>query len=524
MIFKSPYAEVPIPEVPVTQHVLRKADELGDKPALIDAGSGRTLTYAGLADAIARCASGLKARGFLPGDVAALLLPNMPEFAVVFHAVASIGGTVTTVSPLFTAGELSKQIEDSKATHIVSLGVFLDTAREAAQRTGISNIITIDGAPETIAYTDLLASEPADTYPFIHPKRDLAALPYSSGTTGMPKGVMLSHYNLVANMCQIEGGMDPSLFEDWDNEVLLAVLPFFHIYGMNILLNYNLSLGSTVVTMPRFDMEDFLKAIQCYRVTTAQLVPPILLGLAKHPMVDEFDLSSLKNLWCGAAPLGDAVASIAAERTGTVIGQGYGMTEVSGVGLLPKLDEAGRYHLGSVGYPVPNMEAKVVDVEAGESLGLNTEGELLMRGPNVMLGYLNREDETDTILDEDGWLHTGDVVLVDQEGRFHIVDRVKELIKYKAMQVAPAELEALLLGHVNITDAAVIGKPDEEAGEVPYAFVVANDELDAKAVMAFVAGKVAPHKRIRGVEFVDEIPKALSGKILRRMLKPRLSA
>ena len=303
-------------------------------------------------------------------------------------------------------------------------------------------------------------------------------------------------------------------------DVGIAVLPFFHIYGLTVLMALALRHGATLVTMPRFDLEQFLRILQDYHVTTAAVVPPIVLALAKHPLVDQFDLSALNYLGCGAAPLGADLEEACAKRLGCQTGQGYGLTETSPV-LTTQPREESRIRHGSAGQLVPNTEARVVDLITGEPLGPNQNGELCFRGPQVMRGYLNRPAETAQMLQPDGWLHSGDIGYVDDDGYLYVVDRVKELIKYKGMQIAPAELEAVLVSHPAIADAAVVRMPDEEAGEVPKAFVVASTELTSQQVIDHVAAHVAPHKKVRAVEFVDEIPKAPSGKILRRVLMER---
>jgi acyl-CoA synthetase (AMP-forming)/AMP-acid ligase II len=346
----------------------------------------------------------------------------------------------------------------------------------------------------------------------IDPHADLAVLPYSSGTTGLPKGVMLTHRNLVANLCQLQPVLDVR-----QEDVGVAVLPFFHIYGLTVLMAAALWQGATLVTMPRFDLELFLTILQDHRVTAAAVVPPIMLALAKHPLVDRFDLSALRFLGSGAAPLDADLEEACGKRLGCLTGQGYGLTKNSPVLPAPQPAEA-RIRHGSAGQLVPNTEAKVVDPATGEALGRDQDGELCFRGPQVMRAYLNRPQETAQLLDPDGWLHSGDIGHVDHDGYFYVVDRVKELIKYKGLQVAPAELEAVLVSHPAIADAAVVRVPDEEAGEIPKAFVVATADLTADQVMDYVAERVAPHKKVRQVEFIDQIPKSLSGKILRRLL------
>jgi acyl-CoA synthetase (AMP-forming)/AMP-acid ligase II len=520
MIFRSPYPEVTIPDTPLPSFVLQRADEFGDRPALIDGPSGRQLSYRELASAVRRVAGGLSERGFAKGDVLAIYSPNLPEYAVAFHAVASIGGSVTTANPLLTAPELARQLHDSRARHLLTIGPLLGNATEAAKGRAVEALYTFDGAQGSTPFSSLIEADEIASSVDIDPKEDVVVLPYSSGTTGLPKGVMLTHHNLVANLCQVEGVTTTALVTEGD--VALGVLPFFHIYGLLVIMNRCLCSGATVVTMPRFDMEQFLSLIERYRVNYAPLVPPIVLGLAKHPAVDAHDLSSLRTITCGAAPIGLSIASEAAKRLDCVIAQGYGLTETSPVTHIAPNVPGALMKLGSIGPCVPNTEARVTALDTGNDLGPGEQGEILIRGPQVMKGYLNRPDATAASIDGDGWFRTGDVGYADEDGFFYIVDRVKELIKYNAYQVAPAELEAVLLTHPDIADAAVIGSPDEETGEVPKAFVVLHDSaLDADAIMGYVAERVAPYKKIRRVEFIDEIPKAPSGKILRRILVER---
>jgi len=325
--------------------------------------------------------------------------------------------------------------------------------------------------------------------------------------------VMLTHRNLVANMVQVLGS-GVNLQHD---ERVIGVLPFYHIYGMLVILNLCLHKGMTIVTMARFDLEQFLKILQDYQITRANLVPPIILALAKHPIVDNYDLSHLKIIMSGAAPLSAELAQACAERLGCIVLQGYGLTETSPVTHVNPEDPA-RIKLGSVGVPIANTECAVVSLETGNPLGVREEGEIWIRGPQVMKGYLNNPDATAQTLTPDGWLRTGDVGYVDEDGYFYIVDRVKEMIKYKGLQIAPAELEAVLLTHPAVADAAVIPSPDPEAGEVPKAFVVLKGAATAEELMDYVAARVAPFKKIRRIEFVEQIPKSPSGKILRRVL------
>jgi acyl-CoA synthetase (AMP-forming)/AMP-acid ligase II len=308
-----------------------------------------------------------------------------------------------------------------------------------------------------------------------------------------------------------------------EGDSILGVLPFFHIYGMVVIMNLGLYRGATIVTMPRFDLEQCLQIMQQYGVTFANVVPPIVLAFAKSPLVDKYDLSRLHTVFSGAAPLSESVATAASTRLGCRVVQGYGLTETSPVTHATRVDAAPVKAAG-IGPPVPNTEAKVVDVVTREELGPRQEGEICIRGPQVMKGYLNRPDATAAMLDADGWLHTGDIGYADEDGCFFIVDRLKELIKYKGMQIAPAELEAALLSHPAVADAAVIPIPNEECGEVPKAFVVLKGDATPDEIMSYVAEQVAPYKKLRALEVIDQIPKSLSGKILRRVLIEREKA
>ena len=508
-------APLDVPSVSLPEFVLDGLAARGDKPALIDGPTGRVLTYAALAAGVDRVAAGLAARGFGRGDVFGILAPNLPEFPVAFHGVLRAGGTATTMNPLSSADELAHQLTDARARFLLTVPQLLPVAREAADRAGVEEVFVFGEAEGATPFSALMGDGPPPDLAGLDPAVDLAALPYSSGTTGLPKGVMLTHRNLVANLLQFQAGDDGS-----PDDVLIAVLPFFHIYGMTLLVNAALRTGQTVVTMPRFDFEPFLQLLQDHRVNKAFLVPPILVALAKHPLVDRFDLSALKRIVSGAAPLGTELGAAVAARLGCEVKQGYGMTETSPVTHFVAADRAGWTKFGSVGRVVPGVEARLVDPETGREIPDGERGELCVRGPNVMAGYFNNDEATRRTIDEDGWLHTGDVAVVDAEGDFEIVDRVKELIKYKGYQVPPAELEALLLTHDAIADAAVIPVPDEDAGEIPKAYVVRkpDHDLSEQDVMDFVASRVAAYKKVRLVAFTDAIPKSASGKILRRLL------
>jgi acyl-CoA synthetase (AMP-forming)/AMP-acid ligase II len=511
MIFRSPLGDVDVPPVTLPSFVLEHAEERGDRPAIVDGPTGRVLSHGEVARGVRSLAAGLAARGFGRGDVLALCAPNTPEYAVAFHAAAALGGVVTTINPAYTADEIGFQLRDAGAKLVVAGAAFADRVREAG---AAEDDVLVLGEP---SFDDLLADASPPPRPDAADPDDLVALPYSSGTTGLPKGVMLTHRNVVANLCQVRG-VQP-LTED---DTVIGVLPFFHIYGMTVIMNQALRVGATVVTMPRFDLEAYLDLLERHRVTKAHLVPPIVLALAKHPTVEGRDLSSLQWINSGAAPLSAELAAACAERLGCLVVQGYGLTETSPVTHAVPVGRA-ENRPGSIGPAAPSTECRVVDVSSGEDLGPGEDGEVWIRGPQVMRGYLGADEATAGTLDDEGWLHTGDIGHADEDGWFFIVDRLKELIKVKGFQVAPAELEAVLLDHPDVADAAVVASPDDEAGEVPKAYVVpAGDaSLDAEDLKAFVAARVASYKQLRRVEVTDAIPKSASGKVLRRVLVER---
>lgn len=512
---KSLYADVEIPVKSFYQYITEHFPRYGEKAALIDGATGAVWSYNALQQDILKVAAGLQGRGFQKGDVLAIYSANCPEYASIFYAVAYLGGINTTINPTYTAHELAYQLVDANARYLVTMPAILDKALEAASAAGIEEVFVFGEGHGVTPFATLRKSEKVAGADVV-PQEDLLVLPYSSGTTGMPKGVMLTHFNIVANIAQT------SPVEPMDaTERLIGILPFYHIYGMTVILSMALRNGATVVTMPRFDLEHFLQLLQDHKITSAYLVPPIILALAKHPMVDDYDLSHLKFVTSGAAPLPESVAMACSQRIGCVVKQGYGLTETSPVTHISPRDS--KTKIKAVGLTVANTVTRIVDLTTGEALTNGEVGEIWIRGPQVMKGYHNNPEATAEMIDEDGWLHTGDVGHIDKDGFLYVVDRVKELIKYKGLQIAPAELEAILVSHPDVADAAVIPSPDEEAGEIPKAFVVlrAGKETTPDALKDFVAERVAPYKKIRLIEFVDQIPKVPSGKILRRELVKR---
>ncbi len=502
MIYTSPFPPIPLTGESITERVLRGLGDDPDRVVLIDGPSGREMTAGALEEGIRRLAGGLRARGIGKGDVVAILAPNCPDYAVVFHGVAFAGATVTTINPTYTAPEVAHQLKDSGARLLVTIPAFLETARAA-----FAGEIVVIGEAEGATPLASLMGEPLQAQVPVDAAHDVVVLPYSSGTTGLPKGVRLTHRNLVANVdqCLVVIGCDPG---EWS----VGFLPFFHIYGQTVLMNMHLAAGAGVVTMPRFDLQQFLTLVAQHRTPTLFSAPPVAVALAKHPMVEGFDLSGVERFFSGAAPLGGDVGEAVAARIGCVSVQGYGMTEMSPVShATPR----GRAKSGSVGVTLPSTECRIV--VDGRDAGPGEAGELWVRGPQVMAGYHNRPEATAEVL-VDGWLKTGDLAEVDGEGWVFIRDRLKELIKVKGFQVAPAEVEAVLLTCPMVKDAAVRGIPDDEAGEVPVAFVVPAEGADEAEIRAHLAGQLAHYKLPKRISFIEAIPKSASGKILRRML------
>lgn len=528
MVVRSQLPPVEIPPVSLYEFLFGGLTEAElDRVAVIDGVSGVETTFRSLVAQVDALAGALAAKGFGVGDVVALHSPNLPAYVTVFHGLLRAGVTVTTVNALASAPEITKQLVDSGARLMITVSPLFAAGEAGAKGAGLDDeqLIVLDGSPEGaaehVSLADLLDEpHPAPAVSF-DPATHLAVLPYSSGTTGRPKGVMLTHTNLVANVLQsLETGVGP-------DDVVPCILPFFHIYGLTVLLNLALRVRARLVTLPRFDLAQYLGVIQEHRATFLFVAPPVALALAKHPLVASYDVSSVRAMLSGAAPFDEQLAAAVVERLGDGVRvlQGYGMTEISPVSHLIPLDRDD-ISPGSVGLLVANMEAKILDPATGTEIeqptqGVSAPGELLCRGPNVMVGYLGNPEATADTLEPDGFLHTGDIVTVDADGVFRVVDRLKELIKYKGYQVPPAELEALLLAHPKIADAAVIGLPDDEAGEIPKAFVVPaeGESLTATEVMDFVAEQVAPYKKVRVVEFIEAVPKSAAGKILRKDLR-----
>ncbi|KAK4147659.1 uncharacterized protein C8A04DRAFT_33811 [Dichotomopilus funicola] len=514
------------------------------KEILTCAETGRSYTWADLRNKSIEVGRGLQDQwGWKQGDVLAFYTPNSIDTPILTLGALWAGGTVSPANPLYTVDELAFQLRDSGAKGLVTQPANLRTALSAAAKAGLprDRIILLGTQPDPSDrarhFSALLRQHSKDRnydngklpHPYrITPKNDLAFLVYSSGTTGLPKGVGLSHHNMVANILQAsytEGSQWRSHGgPTGDGDRQLGVLPFFHIYGLTCGVLMSIHEGWRLVVLERFDMLQALRTIERYRITFAYVPPPVVLAFSKHPAVDEYDLSSLKVLHSGAAPLTRELTEAVWGRLKVPVKQGFGLSETSAVVCCQVVDEWGKF-MGSVGKLMPNMEARIVDEDGGD-VGEGASGELWLKGPNVFSGYFKNPERTKEAFSSDGFFKTGDVFRRDKHGNFYCVDRLKELIKYNGYPVPPAELEGVLIGHTQVADACVIGVEDRaKATEVPRAYVVLRDGVEASEAKAieladWVAGQVAPHKKLRGgIQFVEKVPKSPSGKVLRRVVR-----
>ena len=515
VLYQTAADDLPISNLSITERVFAGLADRLDDIVLIDGVDSRRFTASTFIDQVKRLAGGLLAQGLIKDKTIALMAPNSPEYCLIFHAVAWAGGTITTLNPTYTSSEIHHQLQDSRADFLITIPEILKTAQEGIALLKDTQICLI-GEVSGMSSISKLYGAPLEQQVIVDLDKHSVVIPYSSGTTGLPKGVCLSHRNLVINVDQIA-----TAAEFKHGETAAAFLPFFHIYGMTVMMNMHLACGGLLVTMPRFDLELFLRLCQDHKSRRMWIVPPVALALAKHPLVDKFDLSEIDQVFSGAAPMGSKLSDAVTRRLNCEMLQGFGMTELSPVSHITPLSGP---RSGSSGLAVPNTQCRIVNPDDGKDIDPGGEGELWIKGPQVMIGYLNNKKATQDTLNNDGWLKTGDVAVIDKDGYMFIVDRLKELIKYKGFQVAPAELEAILVAHPKIRDAAVIGKPDDEAGEVPIAFVVITDPaLNETQIKDYMASTLAHYKKIHKVHFVDEIPKSPSGKILRRLLRQQLT-
>ncbi|XP_010509987.1 PREDICTED: 4-coumarate--CoA ligase 2 [Camelina sativa] len=527
VIFRSKLPDIYIPNhLPLHDYIFENISEFASKPCLINGPTGEVYSYAEVQATSRKIGAGLRKLGVKQHDVVMLLLPNSPEVVLTFLAASFIGATTTSANPFFTPAEITKQAKASAAKLIVTQSQYVGKIKNL-QNDGVLVVVTDDVVPEgCLRFSELTQSEDIQVNTEISPE-DVVALPYSSGTTGLPKGVMLTHKGLVTSVAQQVDGENPNLYFHRD-DVILCVLPMFHIYALNSIMLCSLRVGATILIMPKFEISLLLEQIQRCKVTVAMVVPPIVLAIAKSPDMEKYDLSSVRIIKSGAAPLGKELEdAISAKFPNAKLGQGYGMTEAGPV-LAMSLGFAKEpfpVKSGACGTVVRNAEMKIVDPDTGDSLPRNKCGEICIRGHQIMKGYLNDPMATASTVDKDGWLHTGDVGFIDDNDELFIVDRLKELIKYKGFQVAPAELESLLITHPEINDVAVVAMKEEDAGEVPVAFVVRSKDsnISEDEIKQFVSKQVVFYKRINKVFFTDSIPKAPSGKILRKDLRARLA-
>lgn len=529
MIFRSKLPDIYIPNhLPLHSYCFENISEFASRPCLINGDTREIHTYSEVEATAKRVASGLDRLGIKQGDTIMILLPNSPEFVFAFLGASYRGAVSTMANPFFTAAEVVKQVKASNTKLVVTQASYVDKVKEYASENDIKVVCTDTSKEGCLHFSDLTQPTDQELPSVTISPDDVVALPYSSGTTGLPKGVRLTHKGLVTSVAQQVDGDNPNLYVRSD-DVIMCVLPLFHIYSLNSILLCGLRVGAAILIMQKFEINSFLRLIEMYKVTIGPFVPPIVLAIAKSPVVDGYDLSSIRTVMSGAAPLGKELEdTVRAKFTNAKLGQGYGMTEAGPVlaMCLAFAKEPFEIKSGACGTVVRNAEMKIVDPETGTFLSRNQPGEICIRGDQIMKGYLNDPEATARTIDEEGWLHTGDIGYIDEDDELFIVDRLKELIKYKGFQVPPAELEALLLTHPQISDAAVLPMKDESAGEVPVAFVVRSNGylITEDEIKQFVSKQVVFYKRISRVFFTDAIPKAPSGKILRKDLRARLAA
>jgi len=496
------------------------------KTALVDTSCDRRFTFVEYGSLVEALARGLISAGLAPGEVVAIFLPNSWEFAITYHAATLAGGIPTLLNPSYREREIRFQLENSGAVFLITDAPLLENVNLA----GLPGLRRVFATRQKRAGCEDFASLLRPTSakfpdPIQDSQQAIAALPYSSGTTGLPKGVMLSHYNLVANVYQLLGPNAAMLTPD---DIMLCFLPLYHIYGLTVALTFSLMHGSTLVLMPRFDVQKLCALLVQEGVTMMPVVPPTINAMCQAAEAGIFPKNhKVRWIKSGAAPLAPELARRMTDLTGIRVVQGYGMTEASPVTHVGYLAPPEMCRPASIGQPLALTECRVLDVTNLREVAPGESGELVMRGPQIMLGYWKEPQATAAVL-RDGWYFSGDIVRTDADGFYYVLDRSKEMIKYKGFPVAPAEVESLLLEHPAVRDCGVVAKPDLDAGEIPCAFVVLREGFtpsDAlgKQLRDFVADRLAHHKQPREIRFVDAVPRTPSGKILRRELRKTLS-
>uniref|UniRef100_A0A1B6BWV6 Luciferin 4-monooxygenase n=1 Tax=Clastoptera arizonana TaxID=38151 RepID=A0A1B6BWV6_9HEMI len=537
-IIKSKLQDIEIPNITITELLWEKVDKFADFTAIECGITGRKYTFAQIKKLSLRFAASLLKSGIKPGETVAIISQNCPEYPIVTYGCMEAGVVITLINYMYTPDEICHQLKDSGAVCIVSAASLINSAisaigkvKESSKSNKPIKLLALDTIKEEIPsgverFTEMIADDVDETKLFsLRPKAintsDVSILPYSSGTTGLSKGVQLSHRNIVTNLLQLSAATDIIETTNDYQEIYPAILPFYHIYGFTTIMASCVYTGSKIVTLPKFEPNNFLNVLKTHKCSILNVVPPLILFLGSNETVKREHIQHVRYITNGAAPIGqidvERLFQKIPKETNCVFQQGYGLTETSPLLCI----NVGNEDITAIGTPVVNTLLKVVNVEDGGSLGPGLNGEICAKGPQVMLGYHNNSKATSATIDSEGWFHTGDIGYYNNNGRLFIVDRIKELIKVKGFQVPPAELEEHLRSIPGVKDAGVVGVPDKRTGEAPIAFVVQTSKNPATKddIKSFISQKVAPYKQLADIVFVDSIPKSASGKILRRNIK-----